>query len=211
MRKSPIARGLLILFFGALLAVPFVMKRLHESGGASAAALASSADADATVGRYGFRLEEVSKQSGVNFTHTAPTLDDKLAHIMPQVAPLGAAVSVVDFDRDGWQALYVTNSGEGSLNALYRKKHDGTFEDVAAQLGVADVNHAETGVSMGAVWGDYDNNGYEDLFLYKWGRPELFHNDGGKGFTRVTEKAGLPQWANANTALWFDYDRDGKP
>jgi hypothetical protein len=63
---------------------------------------------------------------------------------------------------------------------------------------------------MGAVWGDYDADGYEDLFLYKWGRPELFHNDGGRFFTRVTEKAGLPSWVNANTAVWFDYDRDGR-
>ena len=63
---------------------------------------------------------------------------------------------------------------------------------------------------MGAVWGDYDNDGYEDLFLYKWGRPELFHNDGGNVFTRVSEKAGLSAWINANTAIWFDYDRDGK-
>jgi hypothetical protein len=63
---------------------------------------------------------------------------------------------------------------------------------------------------MGAVWGDYDNDGYEDLLLYKWGRPELFHNDAGKTFTRVTDKAGLPSWVNANTAIWFDYDGDGK-
>jgi hypothetical protein len=63
---------------------------------------------------------------------------------------------------------------------------------------------------MGAVWGDYDNDGYEDLFLYKWGRPELFHNEAGKGFTRATERAGLPAWVNANTALWFDYDADGR-
>ena len=62
---------------------------------------------------------------------------------------------------------------------------------------------------MGAVWGDYDNDGYEDLFLYKWGRPELFHNDGGRRFTRVSEQAGLPAWVNANTAIWFDYDGDG--
>ncbi|HWW74780.1 MAG TPA: VCBS repeat-containing protein, partial [Pyrinomonadaceae bacterium] len=211
MRTSPIARGLLILFFVGLLAVPFVMKRWQERGGAAGGVRASEPGASAAaVGRYGFRLEEVSKAAGVNFTHSAPTLDDKLAHIMPQVASMGAAVSVVDFDRDGWQDLYATNSGEGSLNALYRNKHDGTFEDVAAALGVADVNRAETGVSMGAVWGDYDNDGYEDLFLYKWGRPELFHNDGGKGFTRVTDEANLPAWVNANTALWFDYDRDGK-
>jgi hypothetical protein len=210
MRNSPIARGLLILFFAALLATPFVMKRWHERAGAPVSARAAGADAASAVGRYGFRLEEVSKQAGVNFTHSAPTLDEKLAHIMPQVASMGAAVSVVDFDRDGWQDLYVTNSGESSLNALYRNRRDGTFEDAAGALGVADVNREGTGVSMGAVWGDYDNDGFEDLFLYKWGRPELFHNDAGKGFTRVTDKANLPSWVNANTALWFDYDRDGK-
>jgi hypothetical protein len=59
------------------------------------------------------------------------------------------------------------------------------------------------------VWGDFDNDGYEDLLLIKWGRPELFHNEGGKGFKRVTEEAGLPPWINANTAVWFDYDGDG--
>jgi hypothetical protein len=75
---------------------------------------------------------------------------------------------------------------------------------------LADLNGGDSGTSMGAVWGDYDNDGYEDLFLYRWGRPELFHNDGGHGFTRVTEKAGLPPWVNAGTAIWLDYDRDGK-
>jgi hypothetical protein len=77
-------------------------------------------------------------------------------------------------------------------------------------MGVADLNQAHTGVSMGAVWGDYDNDGYEDLFLYKWGRPELFHNDSGKKFTRVSDQAGLPKWVNVNSAVWFDYDRDGR-
>jgi hypothetical protein len=122
---------------------------------------------------------------------------------------MGAAVAVADFNRDGWQDFYVTSSGEGSLNHLYRNNRDGTFTDVAAGVGVADVNGVGTGVSMGAVWGDYDNDGYEDLFLYKWGRPELFHNDAGAGFTRVTDGAGLPPRVNANTAVWFDYDRDG--
>ena len=67
-----------------------------------------------------------------------------------------------------------------------------------------------TGVSMGAVWGDFDNDGYEDLFLYKYGRPELFHNDSGRSFVRVSERAGLPRWVNANAAIWWDYDRDGR-
>jgi hypothetical protein len=76
-------------------------------------------------------------------------------------------------------------------------------------MGIADLNQAGTGVCMGAIWGDFDNDGYEDLLVYKWGKPELFHNDKGKGFTRVTDKAGLPPWVNANSAVWLDFDRDG--
>ena len=121
----------------------------------------------------------------------APTLDPKLDHIMPQVASMGAAVSVVDFDRDGWPDIYVTNSGEGCRNPLYRNHGDGTFEDVAGELGVADVNQAGTGVSMGAVWGDYDNDGFEDLLLNKWGRPELFHNEAAAASRASREQAGL--------------------
>jgi hypothetical protein len=205
--QSRILRVLLIFFFLALLATPLVLKLINARRNASAGAAAGE---QAALARYGFHLAEVSKASGINFKHAAPTLDHKLDHIMPQVASMGAAVSVVDFDRDGWQDIYTTSSGEGSLNSLYRNQHDGTFKDVGPELGVADVNRAETGVSTGAVWGDYDNDGYEDLFLYKWGKPELFHNDAGHAFTRVTEGAGLPPWVNANTAIWFDYDRDGK-
>ena len=209
MRKFPFKQALVVTLFAALLATPFVLRRLTHGRGGEGDADAAAAR-DAALRRYDFRLEEVSKAAGINFTHAAPRLDPKLDHIMPQVASMGAGVSVVDFDRDGWQDLYATNSGEGSQNALYRNNGDGTFTDVAPRLGVADVNRPETGVSMGAVWGDYDNDGYEDLFLYKWGRPELFHNDGGRRFTRVTDAANLPRWVNANTAVWFDYDRDGR-
>ena len=205
--QSRIAKILLVVFFVALLATPLVLKRFSGAGGG---ATAGRTDTKAALNRYGFYLEEVSKASGINFTHTAPKLDSKLDHIMPQVASMGAAVSIVDFDRDGWQDLYVTNSGEGSSNSLFRNNQDGSFKDVAAEMGIANLNVAGSGVSMGSVWGDYDNDGFEDLFLYKWGRPELFHNDAGRSFTRVTEKANLPQWVNANTALWLDYDRDGR-
>ena len=200
------ARIILIVCFVALLAAPIVIRRLSARREASVAKL----DATTALTRYGVHFEEVAQSSGVNFVHQAPTLDRRLDHIMPQVASMGAAVSVVDFDRDGWADIYVTNSGEGSKNCLYRNMGNGSFSDVAPQMGLADVNQAGTGVSMGAVWGDYDNDGYEDLFLYKWGRPELFHNDAGRAFTPVTAKAGLPAWVNANTALWFDYDSDGR-
>ena len=160
--------------------------------------------------RYGFVLQEVGHESGIDFTHQSPTLDPALTHIMPQVASMGASVTIVDYDRDGWPDIYVTNSDEGSKNHLYHNLHNGKFEDVAEKMGLADVNKPGTGVSMGACWGDYDNDGYPDLLLYKWGKPELFHNDGGKGFTRVSEKVGLPAWINANSATWVDYDNDGK-
>ena len=204
MKRGPIARILLILFFIGLIAVPAIITRVsaHRNTGHDSA--------ESSMSRYGFYFTEVSKQAGVNFTHHAPVLDPKLAPIMPEVASMGASVSIVDYNRDGWSDIYVTNSREGTMNALYRNNHDGTFTDVASQIGIGDVNQAGTGVSMGAVWGDYDNDGYPDLFLIKWGRPMLFHNNGGKSFADVSEQAGLPKWINANTAVWFDYDGDGK-
>jgi hypothetical protein len=199
------AKLLLAALFVALLATPLVIKRLATRSELGKSKL----DSAAALTRHGLYFQEVAKASGIDFVHQAPTLDHKLDHIMPQVASMGAGASIVDFDRDGWQDIYLTNSGEGSLNRLYRNLSDGTFKDVAGEVGLADLNQAGTGVSMGAVWGDYDNDGYEDVFLYKWGRPELFHSDGGKHFTRVTQAAALPTWVNANTAIWFDYDADG--
>ncbi|HEX4283633.1 MAG TPA: CRTAC1 family protein [Terracidiphilus sp.] len=206
MKPNSVARVLVTMFFIALLATPAFMRwRLAQQTLAAHTTL----DAHAALARHGFYLEEVSRSAGIDFVHEAPTLDAQLNPIMPEVASMGASVSIVDFDRDGWPDIYVTDSKEGSKNRLYRNMHDGTFKDLAGELGVADVNQPGTGVSMGAVWGDFDNDGYEDLFLYKWGRPELFHNDQGRGFTRVTEQAVLPAWINANTAVWFDYDGDG--
>jgi enediyne biosynthesis protein E4 len=205
MKASLTARVFLAIIFAGLLAVPLAVRRASAHREEVQARL----DESQALARYGFHFQEVSEQAGVHFLHQAPTLDAKLQGIMPQVASMGASVSVVDFDRDGWPDLYATNSRTGSQNSLYRNMHDGTFQDVAGKVGLADVNTAGTGVSMGAVWGDYDNDGYEDLFLIKWGRPELFHNDHGTGFTRVSEIAGLPPWINANAAVWLDYDGDG--
>ena len=206
MKKIPIARIVVSILFVGMLFTPAIIRRRSSARAASAGTML---DRQAALARHGFYLEEVSHSAGIDFVHQAPMLDRKLSPIMPEVASMGASVSIVDFDHDGWPDIYVTDSAEGSKNRLYRNMHDGTFKDVAGELGIADVNQPGTGVSMGAVWGDYDNDGYEDLFLIKWGRPELFHNDHGKGFTRVSEQAALPPWINANTALWFDYDGDG--
>jgi hypothetical protein len=187
-------RPLLTVVFLALLALPSFLIQKETAGDAS---------------RYGFRFEEVGKAAGVTFTHETTKLDAKLEHIMPQVAAMGASVAVADFDRDGWPDFYATTSAAGKPNALYRNLKDGRFEDVATKMGVADLNAPGTGCATGAIWGDYDNDGFEDLFVYRWGAPALFHNDGGKAFTRVPG-AGLPAKTNANSAIWLDYDRDGK-
>ena len=193
------------MIFVGLIAIPIVLNQLEARRQRDRDKL----NTELAFNRYGFYLQEVAQSSGINFAHKAPTLDPKLNHIMPQVASMGAGASIVDFDRDGWQDIYLTNSGEGTKNSLYRNLGDGTFKDIAGEVGVADVNQPGAGVSMGAVWGDYDNDGYEDLFVYKWGRPELFHNEGGRSFKNVTAQANFPGWINANTAIWFDYDRDG--
>ena len=198
------ARLALAVVFVAMLATPAIIRWQRDR-----ALAPRGASPDEMQARYGLRLTESSKEAGITFVHEAPTLDARLNHIMPQVASMGAAVAVADVDADGHDDLYVTNSREGSKNRLYRNRGDGTFEDVAERLGVADLNQRETGVSMGAVFGDYDNDGFEDLFLYRWGRQELFHNDDGRRFSRVAGAA-LPAWANVNTAVWFDYDRDGR-
>lgn len=159
--------------------------------------------------RYGLQLTESARELGIDFRHEAAQLDKKLAHIMPLVNAMGAAVSLVDFDQDGWLDLYVVTSKEGGQNGLYHNQGNGHFEDLAPALGVADLNQPGTGACMGSVWADYDNNGFPDLFVYKWGRPELFRNLDGKSFQRVEQRGGLPDWVNANAACWLDYDRDG--
>src|ERR1700691_3218347 len=163
MKPSLSTRIIVGILFAAMLATPLVVKQVSARREAAQAKL----DESQALARYGFHLQEVSQQAGVHFIHQAPSLDAKLDGIMPEVASMGASVSIVDFDRDGWPDIYVTNSKTGSLNSVYGNMHDGTFQDVAGPMGVADVNQQGTGVSMGAVWGDYDNDGYEDLFLIK--------------------------------------------
>lgn len=157
----------------------------------------------------GFALRDETAAAGINFVHHRPTFDPKIAGVEPHVAALGASVSVTDFDSDGKPDLYFTNTRFGEPNALYRNKGDGTFEDVAAAAGLADLNRPGDGVSMGAVWGDFDNDGREDVLVYRYGYLALFKNIDGHRFEDITVNAGLRRWVNSNGAIWLDYDRDG--
>ncbi|HMG71528.1 MAG TPA: VCBS repeat-containing protein, partial [Gemmatimonadaceae bacterium] len=167
----------------------------------------SRAAADAA--HPGFVLRDETAAAGINFVHHRPTFDPKIAGVEPHVAALGASVSVADFDGDGKPDLYFTNSRFGEPNALYRNRGDGTFADVAATAGLADLNKPGEGVSMGAVWGDFDNDGHEDVLVYRYGYLALFRNIDGQHFQDITEAAGLRRWVNSNGAIWLDYDRDG--
>ena len=169
---------------------------------------------------------DVAQQAGITHRHHKPILDPQLDNIMSWMASVGAAVAAADFDNDGWIDLYATDSRKGEPNYLYRnngRDADGhvTFTDVAPQAGVAAVN-GEAGTSMDVVAGDFDNDGWTDLYLVRWGRDALFRNNGrGAGgavtFTDVSESlfrrrdgtTGI-DWANGNAALFFDYDRDGR-
>jgi enediyne biosynthesis protein E4 len=171
------------------------------NAGAAGGAVASSAAS--------IRLSEIAHASGIDFRHESPTLDPKLEHIAPHIAALGACVSVADFNNDNNPDLYFTSSRFGANNALYLNKGDGTFHDHSDHAGVGALNRAGEGVSMGAVWGDFDNDGFEDLFVSKWGYQQLLRNLGNGTFSDVTAQAGLRRWMNSNGAVWLDFDRDG--
>lgn len=197
------------LLFGVMLGSAWWLDRNRVSGDIAAGGLAA-ADAQA---RFGFSLREVSREHGVDFEHEQTTLDPKIANVEPHVAAMGAAVSVADANGDGRPDLYATSSAFGRPNALFVQQADGDFRDEAATAGIADLNRDGEGVSMGSVWADVDNDGDEDLFVYKWGYAQLLRNElvpsGALRFTDVTQAAGLRRWMNSNSAVWFDYDRDG--
>ncbi len=154
-------------------------------------------------------FEECARSAGLQHTHTLCRLSIRLENIMPWLTSVGAAVAAADFDGDGWVDLYVTSSGWGDPNRLFRNRADGTFEDVTPQAGVG-VGNPE-GASMAAVFGDIDNDSDPDLYVAMWGaRNLLFENLGGGRFRDITADAGVGFWGYGNGATFLDYDRDGR-
>ena len=196
-RPSPsVRRAIIAVPFLAILLLATRLDRGHSQAVAGAA-------------QPGFVLHDETEAAGIRFLHRRPSFDAKIAAIEPHVAALGASVSVADFDGDGKPDLYFTNSRFGTANALYRNRGDGTFAEVAASAGLADLNRPGEGVSMGAVWGDFDNDGREDVLVYRYGYLALLRNVDGSRFEDITVSAGLRRWVNSNGAIWLDYDRDG--
>ena len=154
-------------------------------------------------------FEEIPpSNSGIKWVHTAGKSPEKY---LPETS--GAGCAFLDYDNDGWMDIYLVNSGKCDFydppqplrNALYRNNRDGTFTDVTEKAGVAGG-----GYGMGVAAGDYDGDGFPDLYITQYGRSILYHNNGDGTFTDVTEKAGVaaPGWSSS--AVWFDYDNDGR-
>lgn len=147
---------------------------------------------------------DVTARSGIDFVHQSGASPEKY-----MVETFGSGVGWIDYDNDGFPDLYFVNGAPGAANALYRNQRDGTFNDVTRQAGVAaNGNRAyKTGVAVG----DYDNNGYLDLYVTAFGPNILYRNNGNGTFTDVTSEAGAAggptEWSTSTG--FFDFDRDG--
>jgi hypothetical protein len=171
------------------------------SFGLSPMANAQSADAGVT-------FQDVTAKAGIHFIHNNGAFGKKF---LPET--VGPGVAFIDYDNDGWPDIFLVNGsdwpGHGQKHTtakLYHNNRDGTFTDVTHKAGL-DVEMYGIGVAVG----DYDNDGYDDLFVTAYGQSHLFHNNGNGTFTDVTQKAGLGGVKEFSTsAAWVDYDKDGK-
>jgi hypothetical protein len=171
--------------------------------------LASAAAADAAVAAPAAPwFEERTELAGVARPHTNRSFDNPYAHIMEGYTALGAAVAVADYDGDGWEDLFVTDSREAGRNLLYRNRGDFTFEEVGVAAGVAAGNDAAN-ASADALWFDREGDGDPDLLVVRFGQSLLYDNRSDGTFRDVTREAGLAGYRNSITALAFDHDGDG--
>jgi hypothetical protein len=166
--------------------------------------------APAALGGSGtnIRFEDITAKAGIHIRHHIRTYHGKNADVLRMFTGGGAAVAVGDYDNDGYEDLFITDSEEGQPNHLFRNNHDGTFTDVAQEAGVAGGNDASNIVSD-ALWFDYDNDGLLDLLVARFGTPILYHNEGHGRFRDVTAGSGLNKFGNTIAVIAFDYDNDG--
>ncbi len=174
----------------------------------------SSATAPASAERPG-KFVDITPGTGIHFIHQAPHTSRKYL-----IETMGSGVGLFDCDNDGRLDIFVVNgapfsdptpkgtipqkSGPEFWNRMYRQKKDGTFEDVTEKAGLQGV-----GYGMGAAVADFDNDGYEDIYVTGYGGNRLYRNNGDCTFSDVTEKAGVGGTGWSSSAAWADLDRDG--
>jgi enediyne biosynthesis protein E4 len=198
--------GSLRSFVGLLLCLFAANAILAQDGHNAPAPLRPGAKATVCAGRPIPQMEDVTKKAGITFKHQS---DPEKKYI---VESMSGGVILFDYDRDGWLDIYFTNApgvdgalkGEKAPGALYHNNHDGTFTDVTAKAGIGTPCFA-----MGGAVGDYDNDGWPDLYITCLGGNVLYHNNGDGTFADVTKKAGVADGRWSTGASFGDYDRDG--
>jgi hypothetical protein len=161
------------------------------------------------------KFTDVTSELGLSFQHIASHTSRKYL-----IETMGSGVALFDYDNDGRLDIFVVNgaplsdptpkgtipqkTGPKYWNRLYHQKQDGTFEDVTEKAGLQGV-----GYGMGVAVGDYDNDGFEDLYVTAYGGNKLYHNNGDGTFTDMTEKAGVAGSGWSTSAAWVDLDNDG--
>jgi len=159
------------------------------------------------VGHFPVQFVNVAREAGITFQHNSGAFGKKY---LPET--LGSGCAFLDYDNDGWLDILLVNGmdwpdhhRQRTTMKLYRNNRNGTFTDVTAEAGL-DVEMYGIGVAVG----DYDNDGFPDLYITCYGQNRLFHNNGNGSFSEVTKSSGLEGYTSLSTsALWFDYDRDG--
>src|SRR5947209_7023471 len=162
------------------------------------------------------QFTDITRSARVNFKHENSATSNKYL-----LETMGSGVALLDYDNDGRLDIFLTNGAriddptpKGTIpqkdgpkywNRLYHQRADGTFEDVTEKAGLAG-----TGYSTGIAVGDYDNDGYEDIFVAGFGHNTLYHNNGNRTFSDVTESAGVSGGGWSTSAAWVDYDKDGR-
>jgi len=158
------------------------------------------------AGRTIPQLEDVTSKTGITFQHTSDP-EKKIV-----IESMSGGVILFDYDRDGWLDIYFTNApsvamslkGQKAKGALYHNNHDGTFTDMTDKAGIGTPCFA-----MGGAVGDYDNDGWPDLYVTCYGGNVLYHNNGDGTFSDVTKKAGVADGRWSTGAAFGDYDGDG--
>jgi hypothetical protein len=165
--------------------------------------------ASAIVSGQTIQFRDISAQAGIHFSHNNGAFGKKW---LPET--MGPGCAFIDYDNDGFPDLLIANSDDWpghrkkpeTTLKLYHNNRNGTFTDVTSKAGLAVPMFG-----LGVAVGDFDNDGYDDIFITTLGHSRLFHNNGNGTFTDVTRQAGL--WGPnefSTSAAWLDYDRDGK-